>query len=102
MTDSHDTAPLWRERGGRRAFDVFGVGQNALDRVCEVDGLLQMGEKREMPGCRDLPGGQVVHFVCPLNGATVPGGQGAHSVEPPLGLWVPASHSLQEVDPVSS
>jgi sugar/nucleoside kinase (ribokinase family) len=63
LSDSHDTAPLWRERGGRRAFDVFGVGQNALDRVCEVDGLLQLGEKREMPGCRDLPGGQVATAV---------------------------------------
>lgn len=63
MTGSHDTAPLWRERGGRRAFDVFGVGQNALDRVCEVDALPRMGEKRALPGCRDLPGGQVATAV---------------------------------------
>jgi sulfofructose kinase len=63
LIGSHDTAPLWRECGGRRAFDVFGVGQNALDRVCEMDGLLHMGEKRALPGCRDLPGGQVATAV---------------------------------------
>jgi sulfofructose kinase len=63
LTGLSDSAPLWRERGGRRAFDVFGVGQNALDRVCAVDGLLQLGEKRALPECRELPGGQVATAV---------------------------------------
>jgi sulfofructose kinase len=63
LTGFRDSAPLWRERGGRRDFDVFGVGQNALDRVCAVDGLLQLGEKRALPECRELPGGQVATAV---------------------------------------
>jgi sugar/nucleoside kinase (ribokinase family) len=63
LSDSDDIAPLWRERGGPRAFDVLGIGQNALDRVCAVDGLLHMGEKREVLECRDLPGGQVATAV---------------------------------------
>jgi sugar/nucleoside kinase (ribokinase family) len=63
LTGLRDTAPLWRERGGRPAFDVLGVGENALDRVCEVDGLPRMGEKGELPRCRDLPGGQVATAV---------------------------------------
>jgi len=63
LSRSHDSEPLWRERGGRHAFDVFGVGQNALDRVCAVDGVLQLGEKRALSECRDLPGGQVATAV---------------------------------------
>jgi sugar/nucleoside kinase (ribokinase family) len=63
LTGPGDSAPLWRERGGRRALDVFGVGQNALDRLCDVDGVPRMGEKRPLPGCRDLPGGQVATAV---------------------------------------
>jgi sugar/nucleoside kinase (ribokinase family) len=63
LTGLHDTGPLWRERGGRRALDVLGIGQNALDRVCAVDGALRVGEKRALGECRDLPGGQVATAV---------------------------------------
>lgn len=63
MSGRGHTPPLWRQRGGRPAFDVLGIGQNALDRVCEVDGLPRLGEKRALPECRDLPGGQVATAV---------------------------------------
>ena len=63
MTAPRHTAPLWRERGSRPAFDVLAVGENALDRVCEVDGLPGMGEKRALLRCRDLPGGQMATAV---------------------------------------
>jgi sugar/nucleoside kinase (ribokinase family) len=59
LTSPRHTAPLWRERGGRTACDVLAIGENALDRVCEVDGLPGMGEKRALLQCRDSPGGQM-------------------------------------------
>jgi sugar/nucleoside kinase (ribokinase family) len=58
------TAPLWREsRPAGSAFDVLGIGQNALDRVCELRGGVDVGDKRALPACRDLPGGQVATAV---------------------------------------
>jgi sugar/nucleoside kinase (ribokinase family) len=55
--------PLWREPGGRRDIDVLGIGQNALDRISEVEGMPAPGEKRALAVSRDLPGGQVATAV---------------------------------------
>jgi sugar/nucleoside kinase (ribokinase family) len=63
LSGLRDSRPLWRERGGRRDFDVLGIGQNALDRLCEVEGALAPGDKRVLAASRDLPGGQVATAV---------------------------------------
>jgi sugar/nucleoside kinase (ribokinase family) len=41
----------------------LGIGQNALDRICEVRGDLRRGEKRGLPTFGELPGGQVATAV---------------------------------------
>lgn len=57
-------APLWREKtSATRRFDVLGIGQNALDRVCTVAGALMPGEKRALPAFAERPGGQVATAV---------------------------------------
>jgi len=57
-------APLWRApKSGSRRFDVLGIGQNALDRICSVSGALAPGEKRALPEYAERPGGQVATAV---------------------------------------
>jgi sulfofructose kinase len=63
LTDSDEEAPLWRERGGPRDWDVLGVGQNALDRVLLLAHHPQPGEKLQPLASADLPGGQVATAV---------------------------------------
>jgi sulfofructose kinase len=57
------SSPLWRERVGTHRNDVLGIGQNALDRLCEVRGDLRRGEKRALPVFHERPGGQVATAV---------------------------------------
>ena len=56
MSGPAGAAPLWTERAGGRDLDVFGIGQNALDRVCEVERLPRSGEKWALAESRDRPG----------------------------------------------
>lgn len=63
MTGPGSVFPLWRERGGPRERDVYGIGQNALDRVVEVRRLPRSGEKIALRESRDRPGGQVATAV---------------------------------------
>lgn len=51
--------PLWRERAGRFALDLLGIGQCSVDHVCTVEGLPPLGGKRPMLAYQVLPGGQV-------------------------------------------
>jgi len=63
LTAKQVDSPLWRESPRTRRCDVLGIGQNALDRVCEVRGDLRSGDKRLLPACDELPGGQVATAV---------------------------------------
>jgi sugar/nucleoside kinase (ribokinase family) len=51
--------PPARARARRGGFDVIGIGQNSLDRVCVFDGALPLGGKVALRSSRDLPGGQI-------------------------------------------
>lgn len=56
--------PLWPHAGrGERRFDVLGIGQNALDRLCSVRSPVVPGEKRSLPSFEERPGGQVATAV---------------------------------------
>jgi sugar/nucleoside kinase (ribokinase family) len=52
-------AALWRERAGRRAIDVIGLGQNSLDHVAELDAFPTFAGKSAARSYATLPGGQV-------------------------------------------
>jgi len=63
LTPADPRAPLWPKPPARRAVDVLGIGQNALDRVGLVERHPRKGEKQRLLGSRDWPGGQVATAV---------------------------------------
>jgi sulfofructose kinase len=63
LTGPETAEPLWRERARPRDRDVYGIGQNALDRVVVVERLPQTGEKHALRESHDRPGGQVATAV---------------------------------------
>jgi sulfofructose kinase len=50
--------PLWPQLADRE-FDVVGLGENSLDRLCEVEALPEAGSKRTLHSYCERPGGQV-------------------------------------------
>jgi sulfofructose kinase len=51
--------PLLPARTRGEGFDVVGVGQSSLDRVCLLDGAPPLGGKTSLLSSHDLPGGQI-------------------------------------------
>jgi sugar/nucleoside kinase (ribokinase family) len=51
-------APLW-PASSDRPIDVVGLGENSVDRVCEVASLPESGAKSPLLSYRERPGGQV-------------------------------------------
>ena len=57
--DSHSQQPLWPRTESESEFDIVGLGENSLDRVCVVEGLPEFGGKSTAKSGQSMPGGQV-------------------------------------------
>jgi sugar/nucleoside kinase (ribokinase family) len=55
--------PLLAPHGPNRPFDFVGLGQSAIDHVCQVDGLPRFAGKARVIDYSRLPGGQVATAV---------------------------------------